>query len=129
MMPETNATREQAQLEHLELVRALSREITSAIAAIERNDLPAFRAAIAHQEKICHELVARKWSPSAAPEAGKDAVHAAYAELAQLNRVYAGVIKRSKRCADLLAALYGSCAGYGKNAPTLAERQPWTCEV
>jgi hypothetical protein len=126
MMPQSKMAREQAQLEHLELVRALSREITSAISAIERNNLPGFQAAIAHQEKICHELAARQWSPSAA--AG-DPVHAAYADLAQINRVYAGVLKRSKRCADLLTALYGSCAGYGKNVPALGDRQPWTCEV
>jgi hypothetical protein len=127
-MTPTSANQEQSQTEHLSLVRALSQEITAAIAAIEKNDLQRFQATIANQERICHELVVRKWSPAAANGTGQ--LHQAYVELKQLNRVYTGVIKRSKRCADLLLALYGSCGtGYGKNAPGLADRQSLICEV
>ena len=130
-MPKSVASRDRAQIEHLERVQALSREMAAAIAALEQNDLPRFQAAIANQEKICHELAVRKFSSSAGVgNHRKDAVHEAYVELAQLNRVYAGVIKRSKRCADLLSALYGACGlGYGKDGSALADRQSWTCEV
>lgn len=130
MMPKSGATREQAQVEHLELVRALSLEITAAIAAIEKNDLQQFQTTIANQERICHQLVARKWTPPATGATEKDPVHEAYVALAQQNRVYAGVIRRSKRCADLLSALYGSCGvGYGNDVSALANRQSLTCEV
>lgn len=115
--------------EQLELVRALSSEITAAIRALEKNDLQSLQAAIANQERICHHMVARKWS-SLAPAAIDTDLRTAYAQLAQLNRVYAGVIKRSKRCADLLLALYGSCGlGYGKNLSASTAQQSLTCEV
>lgn len=130
IMPKSAASRDRAQIEHLERVQALSREMAAAISAMEQNNLPRFQAAIANQEKICHELAVRKFSSSASAGNRKDAVHQAYVELAQLNRVYAGVIKRSKRCADLLSALYGACGvGYGKDGPALADRHSWTCEV
>ena len=71
----------------------------------------------------------RKWSPFAAAATDSDPVRDAYRALAQVNRVYTGVIKRSKRCADLLAALYGACGvGYGKDA-ALPGQQTLTCEV
>lgn len=114
------------QLEHLQLVQALSGEISAAISAIERNDLPQLQSAMANQEKICHELASKKWSWGT----DKGAIHHAYAALAQLNRTYAGVIKRSRRCADLLSSVYGACdKRYGKELPALADRQPWTCEA
>ena len=126
-MTSKSASQETEQLEHLELVGALSREITAALSAIEKNDLPAFQAAIANQEKVCHQMIVHKGSPLAASANDTDLVRKAYLELAQLNRVYGGVIKRSKRCADLLAALYSSCGiGHGKEG---SERQSLTCEV
>lgn len=129
-MPTSNAIREQAGFEQLELVRALSREITAAISAIERNDLQQFQATIANQEKLCHQLAARKWPPITAAATNPDPIHQVYVALAQLNRVYAGVVKRSKRCADLLSALYGACGlGYGKDLAAATEGQTWTCEV
>lgn len=125
-----NLTPEQDHFEHLQLVQALSREITAAISAVERNDLRGLQATIANQEKICDELVSKKWLPPASGRKNRDAVQEAYVTLSQLNRVYAGVIKRSKRCADLLSALYGaSQAGYGKNGTALENRQSWICEV
>jgi hypothetical protein len=116
--------------EQLDLVRALSSEITAAISALEKNDLHRLQAAIAAQERICHQMVVRKSLPVAPGTSDTDLLRAAYAELAQLNRVYAGVIKRSKRCADLLLALYGSCGiGYGKDLSGSSAQQSLTCEV
>lgn len=116
--------------EQLQWVRALSSEISAAIAAIAKNDLPRLQAAIANQERICHQMVARKSSPIPPDASDADLLRAAYAQLAQLNRVYAGVIRRSKRCADLLLALYGSCGiGYGKDLSGSSAQQSLTCEV
>ena len=128
-MSENSAVRTQTQDEHAGLVRALSQEITNAIAAIEKNDLRQFQATIAKQEtnlpRTCSaEVVALCRSCDRLRP-----VRDAYRALAQVNRVYTGVIKRSKRCADLLAALYGACGvGYGKDA-ALPGQQTLTCEV
>jgi len=129
-MSRASTTAEQNQLEHLELVQALSREVSAAISAIERNDLQQFQTALANQENICHELASRKWSPGGICGTNRDAVQQAYVALSQLNRTYAGVIKRSKRCADLLSSVYGACdKRYGKELPALADRQPRSCEA
>lgn len=116
--------------QQLQWVRALSSEITAAIAALETNDLPRLQAAIASQERICHQMVVSKSQPVAPGATDTDLLRAAYAELAQLNRVYAGVIQRSKRCSDLLLALYSSCGiGYGKDLSGSSTQQSVTCEV
>jgi len=129
-MSRASTTAEQAELEHLELVQTLSREMSAAISAIERNDLQQLLTAIANQEQICHELVSRQWSPGGIAGTDRGAVQRAYVALSQLNRTYAGVIKRSKRFADLLSYVYGACdKRYGKELPALADRQPWTCEA
>jgi len=114
------------KLDHLDLVRRLSKEIAAAISAIERNQLKQLEAAIGNQETICHELLARKASLSQLAGTGKHAVEEAHSQLAQMNRVYAGVVKRAKRCADLLLALHGQ--GYGSNV-RLADRHSWSCEA
>lgn len=127
MMSPKSANPETGQLD---LVRALSSAIAAAIAAIEKNDLQRLQAAIANQERICHQIGAKKSSPLASNATDTDLLRAAYAELAQWNRVYAGVVKRSKRCADLLLALYSSCGvGYGKDLSSSSAQQSLTCEV
>jgi hypothetical protein len=129
-MATATTTAQQAELEHLELVQALSRAISAAVAAIERNNLEELLTAIANQEEICHELISRKWSRGEMCGTNTDAVQQAYMALSQINRIYAGVIKRSRRFADLLSSVYGaSDKRYGKELPILVERQPWTCEA
>jgi len=123
-MAKLDAIQQESQLDYLDLVRALSEQIAAAISAIERNQLQQFDAAIRSQEKICHELLAvsaARLSPTR-----RQAVKEAHSTLVQLNRVYAGVIKRAKRCADLLLALYGQ--GYGNDIP-LIDRHSWSCEA
>jgi hypothetical protein len=115
--------------QQLEQVRCLSREITAAISAIERNDLQAFQQAIANQERICNQLTSDSVTV-AGLQTERSAICQAYWELAQLNRLYAAVIKRSKRCADLLLTLYGACdPGYVAGVPTKIDRQGLACEV
>ena len=130
-MAKPSPTREQADLQHLTRVQALTAEISAAISAIEHNHLDQLQVAVANQERICNQLAAIKWTPSSlakksAGETGEQ-IHAAYATLAQLNRVYAGVVKRSKRSVELLSALY-SGSGYGP-APSPSEIQTLSCEV
>ena len=125
-MANSDAIHPKSKLDYPDLVRALSKEIAAAISAIERNQLKQLEAAIGNQESICHELLARRTSLSPLAGARKHAVEEAHRQLAQVNRVYAGVLKRAKRCADLLLALYGQ--GYGSDVP-LADRHSWSCEA
>jgi len=128
MVLNPEATHANPNLDYLGLVRALSEETAAAISAIERNHRQQFEAAIANQEKLCHELLTRKGSVSALAETRKHEVQQAHSTLAQVNRVYARVIQRAKRCADLLLALYGHHGqGYGNDL--LADRHSWSCEA
>ena len=94
-------------------VRELTGQVAAAISAIESNDLSKLKSAIAGQERICNELAATRWTPSIAGTSSASdperQIHAAYAQLAQMNRVYAGVVKRSQRMVNLLSMLYRGC--------------------
>jgi hypothetical protein len=125
-MAQSDAIHPKSELDYLDLVRALSKEIAAAISAIERNQLRQLEAAIGNQETICHELLARKASPSQMAGTEEHAVEEAHSHLAHVNRVYAGVVKRAKRSANLLLALYGQ--GYGSDV-RLADRHGWSCEA
>ena len=118
--------------EHLARLRALSQQLASAISAIERNDLAKLQSSVAAQESLCCELTAAQWplSPVATESALLDEISATQMELAQLNRVYAAVLKRAQRSAALMTALYRSFGqGYAKDAPPPAEEQTLSCEV
>jgi hypothetical protein len=140
-MPKSTLTREQADLQHLTLVLTLSGEVASAISAVEHNHLHQLQVAIANQERICDQLANTKWTPpsSARKRAGSahratseigERIQAAYVALAQLNRVYAGVVKRSQRSVELLSALYGNGAhGYGQQPPRPETSQTLSCEA
>lgn len=125
-MATADAIQQKSKLDYLDLVRALSEEIAAAISAIERNQLKQLEAAIRNQEKLCHQLLASKGSVFQLSPTRRQAVREAHSTLTQLNRVYAGVIKRAKRCADLLLALYGQ--GYG-NDFRLTDRHSLSCEA
>jgi hypothetical protein len=140
-MSKSDLTREKVDTQHLTRVRLLTGEVAAAISAIEHNNLRQLQIAVANQERICNELVTTKWRPSplakknvrrnAAPiaETG-DQIQAAYVALAQINRVYAGVVKRSKRSVDLLSALYGNQGdGYGQEPLPSETLQTLSCEV
>ena len=139
-MSKTDASRGNSQLEHLAQVRALSQAIASAIAAIENNDLQKFETDLGNQETICHRLSAITMLSSAATgthDAGarrasqipKEVVEAHIA-LAQLNRVYAALLKRVSRSVALIAALYRShTEGYDRGPSPSAPCNSWSCEV
>jgi len=118
--------------EQVARLRALSQQLGLAITAIERNDLGQLQGSIAAQESLCCELtdVKRPSSPLATDSALLTDLRAAQVELAQMNRVYAAVLKRAQRSAALLTALYRSFGeGYAKDAPPPVEKPTLSCEV
>jgi DNA-binding transcriptional regulator YbjK len=122
------------QVTQLARVQQLMQEMQAAITAIERNNLQAFHSALQNQQALCDQLLAMK-SYGSQQHLGSDnpeltrQLQTAYAQLAQLNRVYAGVVKRGQRSVRLLSLLYGvHQEGYGKIAGGPAS-QTLSCEV
>lgn len=142
-MAETETPEESQATEHLALVRALSHEISSAISAIERNDMGDFASRIAAQEAICHKLnpkgdeslklacesyKAAANSPAGSPLSHK--IHEAHLALARLNRVYAALIRRSQKSIGSIISLYKSQGqSYTKDAKAQPSQHTWSCEV
>lgn len=129
------------QLEHLAQVHAMSRAIALAISAIEKNDLKQFEAHLAAQENICNRLSNMKSTRAsiatgqAASSQSLDArllqeIRQGHVALAQLNRVYAALLKRVRRSAGLIVALYRSHGeGYDHSPSRLPQHHTWSCEV
>lgn len=140
-MLESGATRRQEQLEHLAQVHALSQAVASAISAIEKNDLRQLEADLAAQETLCNRLSGAKgslWSAATAEAVlghAQDAqllqeIRQAHTALAQLNRVYATLLKSARRSVGLISALYRSYGqGYESGSSPLAKHHTWSCEV
>jgi hypothetical protein len=131
-MSTQRSTNQSEPREHLARLRALSQQLATAISAIERNDLPQLQSSVAAQESLCCELTGAQisLSPSAIESVLLEEVRATQMELAQLNRVYAAVLKRAQRSAALMTALYRSFGqGYAKDSPPSAEQQTLSCEV
>jgi hypothetical protein len=140
LMPESASTRMVTEQEHLTRLRALSREITSALSAIEHNNLQALQDSIAAQELLCAALnEATRGLPH--PHGGKshkaerpvspiaEQIRTESAALAHLNRVYAAVLKRAQVSASLIFGLYRNYGqGYAKDAPAVTQHHTWSCE-
>jgi hypothetical protein len=131
---DSNTNRGQQHVEHLAYVRSLLEAVASAIAAIEKNDLREFETHLAAQETICNRLSASASMLSSATTAVDDAVgehtdgrllmeiQEAHAALANLNRVYAALLKRARRSVGLMAALY-------RNHVPAPRCHTWSCEA
>jgi hypothetical protein len=140
-IPQSEVTRRREQLEHLAQVQALSQAIASAILAIEKNDLGQLEIHLAAQETICNRLsgtkvsVPRTAKPNTVANDDPEALllqefRQAHMTLAQLNRVYAALLKRARRSVGLIAALYRSqSAGYDRDPAAGPQRYSWSCEV
>jgi hypothetical protein len=140
-MTKSDAMRSQSLMEHLAQVHALAQAIASAIAAIEKNDLIKFESYLAAQETICNRLAGTKWavlsSTSEKTPSGENPdaqllreIYQAHLALAQLNRVYAALLKRARKSVALIAALYHSHGeGYVRGFSPLPKRHTWSCEV
>lgn len=116
-------------MQYLSRISALTAEIAAAISAIERNDLPQLQAAIANQEKLCSQLANTKWGQKKNDSRGSDQITTAYASLDQLNRVYSGLVKRSKRSVDLMLALYGNLTTTNTEPAATESQQTLSCEA
>jgi hypothetical protein len=137
----SDASRRQEQLEHRAQVQALAQAVASAISAIEKNDLKQFEIHLAAQERICNRLSSPKWMPpSTAKQKAVDGknpdaqllqeIRQAYVALAQLNRVYAALLKRARKSISQIAAVYRSGGlGYGCERSPLPQQKTWSCEV
>jgi|SRR5580658_2414887 hypothetical protein len=140
-MLKSEANRKQELVEHLAQVHALTQAVASAISAIEKNDLRKLEEHLAMQETICNRLAGAKGMLLPAgkeklpPAETADAellreIRQAHIALAQLNRVYAALLKRTRRSAGLILALYRSHGeGYDRKVSTLSQRHTWSCEV
>lgn len=132
-----------ATSQHLALVQALSGEISSAISAIERNDMSDLSARIAAQEAICQEL--NRQDPQRLQQAFEsysstaqiptkhsiiDKIREAHLTLARLNRIYAGIISRSQRSIELILSLYQNHGQrYHKDDNARPAKHTWSCEA
>jgi len=138
-----DTTGQQEGIEHLALVRALSREVSSAISAIERNDLTLLTNSVAAQEAICQKLNRQgtEWLrlACASYRASVDGpvetpmmqtIREAHLGLAHLNRIYAGLVRRSQRSIELITALYRNYGqGYAKTPNNRTSNHTWSCEA
>jgi hypothetical protein len=116
--------------EHLAGLRALSQQLNAAISAIARNDLAQLQTSVAAQETLCRELTSLPISAAVIEPGLLAEIRTSQKELAQLNRIYAAVLKRAQRSAALMSALYRSFGqGYAKDAPPPAEKPLLSCEV
>jgi hypothetical protein len=140
-MQKSAAIRTQDLLEHLAQVRALSQAVASAISAIEKNNLREFETQLATQETICNRLSGKMLGMSSISKAEAvrgetpdahllEKIRQAHSALSQLNRVYAALVRRSRRYVGLIAALYRSHGeGYDRGPSALPQRHTWSCEV
>lgn len=142
-MPDTTKIETLAAAQHLALVTSLSSEISSAISAIERNDMSEFESRVAAQEAICHKLAQQDperlkrafdsyQSAALTPATASllDKVREAHLALARLNRVYAGVVGRSQRSIELITNFYRNYGQrYSKDENARPAKHTWSCEV
>jgi hypothetical protein len=107
--------------ERLAILQALTQQMSAAISAIEHNDLRHLQSSVAAQESLCCELNGKPWPISSRSTESElvSEVRAAKKELAQLNRIYARVLRNAQRSAALMTTLYRS---FGQDAPSQPEQ-------
>lgn len=135
-MKNSQETRHQDQLQHLAQVRALIEAIESGILAIEKNDLARFETHLAEQEVISHRLSAMPLTGAGIADPEEELhdtwqeIRRTHLKLAQLNRVYAAVLKSANRSVTLIVTLYRSYReGYDRGSPALSRPHSLSCEV
>ena len=142
-MPGTDSAEQGSRSEHLALVRSLSREVATAISAIEHNDLDLLKSSVAAQEAICQKLSQDRtvWLRAACAsyrESSREPervsrwqeVRDAHAGLARLNRIYEALIRRSHKSIQLITALYrGQGHDYSQEGKPQSGNHTWSCEV
>jgi hypothetical protein len=110
-------------------VQALCSEVQASILALEQNNVALLEQSLAKQEALCNQLtVLKEQSAGSKPLDARSAaeIRHAYMALAQKNRTYAALLKRSNRTVSLLSGFY-RCYGAGtENKPM---NHTLSCEV
>jgi flagellar biosynthesis/type III secretory pathway chaperone len=123
--------------EHLELLRALARELERAMQAIAGNDLATLEDCIANQQDLSVRLTElaqdrrEEQAPSAATADGDlhGEIQAAAGALQKLNLRYSILIEHSSRSAAQMAALFNSFRGQFQEAGAREKLQTLSCQV
>ena len=128
-MAELDKTRQHSHDEHIARVHALCSEVQASILALEENNVALLEQSLTKQESLCIQIAALKaksaeFKPINARSAAE--IRHAYMALAQKNRTYAALLKRSNRTVNLLSGLY-RCYGAGIDKKSLDHT--WSCEV
>lgn len=131
-IPETLAA------EHLELLRALARELERAMSAVVANDVAEFEDSIAQQQALSFRLTrlvaAQTHSASLDPEridpGLKHQMRAAAEALDTLNRRYAALLQHAGRSVAMMVSLFRSFQGeLREGAGASAHHATWSWQV
>jgi aconitase A len=136
------STRNAEAGEHLQLLRSLAGELERAMAAIAGNNLDELEDSVANQQTLSlrlselADLVNAPAPPSRSPAAYsidenfKTQLRAANAELQNLNRRYASLLKHSSRSVAMMASLFSSFRGQFQEASgARLKHQTWSCQM
>lgn len=132
IIPETLAA------EHLELLRALARELERAMSAMVANDIAEFEDSIAQQQTLSLRLIQlvgeQKNSVSLDPDlidvGLKQQMRAAAVALDSLNRRYAALLQYAGRSVAMMVSLLRSFQGeLQEGAGARAHHATWSCQV
>jgi len=124
--------------EHLELLRALARELERAMSAIVADDIAEFEDSIAQQQALSLRLTRlveqQNHSAGLDPEgidAGlKQQMRAAAVALDSLNRRYAALLQHAGRSVAMMVSLFRSFQGeFREGAGAGAHHATWSCQV
>jgi hypothetical protein len=128
-MAELDKTRQHTHGEHIARVHALCSEVQTSILALEKNNVTLLEQSLAKQEALCNQIaILKAKSAEGKPIDARSAaeIRHAYMALAQKNRTYASLLKRSSRTVNLLAGFY-RC--YGASIENKSLDHTWSCEV
>jgi hypothetical protein len=137
------STRNTEAGEHLQLLRSLAGELERAMAAIAGNNLDELEDSVANQQTLSLRLseLADRLNAPPPPSRGPVAAYsidetfrtqlrAANAELQNLNRRYASLLKHSSRSVAMMASLFRSFRGQFQEASgARLKHQTWSCQV
>jgi len=135
-------TRNSAAAEHLELLRALARELKRAMDAMAHNRLAELEDSIAVQRELsehltqiareCRAALLARTAPAAetvGDELGRQ-IHSAAAELQNLNLRYSILLEQSSRSVAQMASLFRSFQGKIQEDPGSRMHHPaLSCQV
>lgn len=126
---------------HLELLRALARELENAMNAMVANDIAGLEDSVSRQEALCSRLASFAEAQNAAARAGTGAaagvdpelqqqVRAATAAVDALNRRYAILLQHASGSVAMMVSLFRSFQGeIGEGTGARGRHATWSCQV